>query len=75
MLVALADAGRIWPLTQPRDNPALNENDHMPFQESVSFAIEVYPGIRQTISWRGMQLRGLLGYRVVNSVLSVMRSR
>lgn len=63
-------------------NHALNENDRTHFQESVSFAIEVYPRIRQTISWRGMHVRRLLGYRVVNSlrktlrpVLSVMRSK
>ncbi len=63
-------------------NHALNENDRMRFQESESFATEVYPRIRQTISWRGMQLRRLLGYRVVNflrkslrPVLAVMRSR
>lgn len=63
-------------------NHALNENDRVGFQESISFAIEVYPRIPQTMPWRGMQLRRLLGYRVVNflrktlrPVLYVMRSR
>jgi glycosyltransferase involved in cell wall biosynthesis len=62
-------------------NHALNEDDRLRFQEAVSFAIEVYPRIRHTITWRGMHFRRLLGYRVVNSlrktlkpVLAIIRS-
>lgn len=54
-------------------NQALGKNDQIGFQESISFAIEVFPGIRQTISWQGMQLHRLLGHTVVSSLQKMLR--
>lgn len=54
-------------------NHALNENDAVGFQESVSFAREILPEIRNSGAWHVMQLRRMLGRRVVNLVRRVVR--
>lgn len=54
-------------------NHALNEKDPKGFDESVSFALEVCPSIRHTMAWRAMQLRKLLGFRIVNALRKAVR--